>query len=130
MPHRFVRQIEPLVAHGIRELQEGVPLDHTLREIALMGALIGAGLSARGAITTVEQQEAALVGLHPAEIAEPFHAAGGLAALPFRTPVAGTLAGWPAQVGTYGKPAWAGFGKTPMGIGSDPFEVAGNITFC
>lgn len=130
MPHRFVRQIEPLVTHGIRELQEGVPLDHILREVALMGALVGAGLTARGAITTVEQQEAALIGGHPAEVAEPFHAPGALATLPFRAPIAAPFAGWQPQFGTYGKPGWAGLGKTSMGIGTDPFELVGSITFC
>ena len=74
MPHRFVRRIEPLVAHGIREIESGAPIDHTLRETAVMGALVGAGMTPTQAIAAVERYEASLIGTYPGEALEtPWH---------------------------------------------------------
>lgn len=54
---RNLRQIDPLVQHGLREIQSGAPVDHILREVALMGTLVGSGMNVNQAIRAVEQVE-------------------------------------------------------------------------
>ena len=67
---RSLQQIEPLVRHGIQELQAGAPIDHTLREIALMGALVGSGVGVNQAIRSVERIEPQLLSFGGYERAE------------------------------------------------------------
>jgi hypothetical protein len=76
MSHHHRVSITPLVHHGLRELQLGLPIDHVLREVALMGVLVGAGMSPAKAIRSVEKAEPALLGLRPGEEREGFH--GGM----------------------------------------------------
>ena len=70
MPHRYVRAIDPIVQHGIRELREGATVGHTLTEVALMGALVGAGATPTQAVRQVEQMERQLIGMGAWERAE------------------------------------------------------------
>lgn len=65
MPHRLVRQVDPIVRHGLQELQAGATAEHTLREVAIMSALVGAGASPAEAMRYVERREEALVGPEP-----------------------------------------------------------------
>jgi|GEM_PF-6120714 len=101
MPHRFLRAVDPIVRHGIEELRLGLSIDHTLREVALMAALVGAGVAPTQAIRTVESREAELLGLPPGEAAERFHARRGRAY------------GMP-----YGKTCGTTYGKAPTGYGT------------
>ncbi|MDF2627756.1 MAG: hypothetical protein K0R39_1587 [Symbiobacteriaceae bacterium] len=104
---RNLRQVEPIVQHGIQELQAGAPFDHTLREIALMATLVGAGISVREAIRAVEQAEPQLLSYGGYERAEPqMH--GGV--------YGKTGVGMPVG---YAKPMPAGYGK-PVGYGMQP----------
>lgn len=73
MPYRFMRSVEPIVRHGLRELRLGLPIDHVLREVTLMGALVGTGESPRRAIRTVERLEPRLLGLARGEAGEWYH---------------------------------------------------------
>ncbi len=67
MPHRYIRAVEPVVQHGLREMSlEGASLEHVIREVALMGALVGAGSTATEAIRQVEAIERELIGPSPA----------------------------------------------------------------
>jgi hypothetical protein len=88
---RNLRQIEPIVQHGLQELQGGAPVDHTLREVALMASLVGGGVSMNEAIRTVERLESQLLSYGGYERAETMY-----------------------HPGTYGKPT--GVGK-PAGVG-------------
>lgn len=104
MPHRFVRAVAPVVTHGLREMSvEGASLEHTLLQAALMGALIGTGVSPTQAVRQVEAAEAQLIGMHRGEIVEPA----------FHPGYAG------AGAGMYGKPY--GKGKMPYGQTISPY---------
>jgi hypothetical protein len=77
---QMVRTLDPIVQHGIEELRAGVSIEHTLREVALMGAMVGKGASPAEAIRAVERREEALIGTEPQEAFErAFHP--GLAAM-------------------------------------------------
>ncbi|HWI63038.1 MAG TPA: hypothetical protein VNT75_14415 [Symbiobacteriaceae bacterium] len=95
---RSLRQIEPLVRHGIQELREGTSLPHTLAEVAMMGALIGAGASANQAIRTVERLETQLLGGTGREMGETMYH-GGMVQQGYAQPGMVTQA--------YGKPSFA-----------------------
>lgn len=64
MPERTLTgaSVDAIVRHAAAELRMGAPLDHVLREAALMGALYGGGLSQQEAIRRLEAREAALLG--------------------------------------------------------------------
>lgn len=106
---RSLRQIEPLVRHGIQELRQGAPIDHTLREVALMGTMVGAGLNANQAIRTVERFESQLLSYGGYERAEQaYHTA------PWGQQVGGygqQIGGYGQQIGGYGQQVGGGFGK-------------------
>jgi hypothetical protein len=57
-----VQAVEPLVLHGVQEIQYGGTIDHTLRQVSLAGWLMGRGMSASDAIRQVEAAEYAGVG--------------------------------------------------------------------
>ena len=100
MPYRLMRAVEPIVAHGLRELRmEGANREHTLREVALMGALVGMGMPASQAIRLVEAMAAELLGMPRGEAREPEHAGYG---------------GYPGQ-GGWGK-GFPGMGFPGMGF--------------
>jgi len=115
---RNLRQIEPLVRHGIAELQSGAPADHTLREIALMSTLVCAGATPSQAIRTVERFEPQLLGLlGPYERAETLYhpelARQQALGVPFG--YGKTQFGVPMGKGVYGKQLPTGF--VPAGAG-------------
>lgn len=56
--------VGPIVEHGIREFAAGVSLDHTLRETAVAGVLIGMGCDPMQAIAAVEQFERMCPGVY------------------------------------------------------------------
>jgi hypothetical protein len=132
MPRRFVRQVEPIVHHGLRELRLGIPVDHTLREVALMGALVGAGMSPVQAIHSVERHEAALIGMPRGEqfemMCHPQLAYGGK---PWTMGAPDMGYGKPPACPTgMGKPPACptGMGKppvSPMGLGKPPVSPMG-----
>jgi hypothetical protein len=62
---RLLQSVEPVVRHGLREVQGGAPIQHALREIALMAALIGSGVPPAEAIRRVESGERGLIGFPP-----------------------------------------------------------------
>lgn len=70
------RTLTPIVQHGTREIRMGAPLEHVLREVALVGALMGTGMTAQQALQYVEQRERQMIGM-PArgEAWEPWHRA-------------------------------------------------------
>jgi len=75
MPYWLMRAVEPIVAHGLREFRtEGANREHILREVALMGALVGTGMPAAQAIRLVEAMEPQLLGMPRGETQEPDHA--------------------------------------------------------
>ena len=93
MPHWLMRAVEPIVAHGLREMRmEGANREHILREVALMSALVGTGMPAAQAIRLVEALEPQLLGMPRGEAREPEHAG-------------------------YGYPEMGGFGKGFPGMG-------------
>lgn len=102
MPHRLVRMVEPIVRHGIRENALGVPLEHTLRQVAIMGVLVGAGASPARAIASVERREASLIGISPQEAAAAAGTTGmmwpGAQAYPMGWTVAPTAMPWTATM--------------------------------
>lgn len=117
MPHRYLRAVEALVAHGVREMSvEGASLEHTLREVALMAALVGAGANPTTAIRQVEAIEPELLRMHPGEAIEGFHTgaipgAFGKGATPY-----GKGAGIPGATGVPGTmPGAYGKGAMPYG---------------
>lgn len=121
---RSLRQIEPIVRHGIQELQGGAPVDHTLREVALIGMLVGGGASVTEAIRTVERLEPQLLSYGGYEQAETTYHPGTYG----KPTGAGKPAGYgmPTGVGkptSYGKPVGygmpTGVGK-PVGYGMQP----------
>lgn len=111
LPFRYAQAVEPIVRHGLREGSvPGANLTHVLREVAIMGALVGAGLPAQEAIRQVEAVERQLLGWQPGEVVEygPMGGAG------------------------YMKPPGMGFGKQPgmgkppgMGFGKPPGMMPG-----
>jgi hypothetical protein len=74
MPHRYIPMLEPIVRHGMRELNTGAPIPHVLRQVALTSALVGAGLPPARAHRIVESLEPLLIGMGPWERFEPYHA--------------------------------------------------------
>ncbi len=75
MPYWLMRAVEPIVAYGLREFRtEGANREHILREVALMGALVGTGMPAAQAIRLVEAMEPQLLGMPRGETQEPDHA--------------------------------------------------------
>lgn len=75
MPQWLMRAVEPIVAHGLREMRtEGADREHILREVALMSALVGTGMPAVQAIRLVEAMEPQLLGMPRGEAREPEHA--------------------------------------------------------
>ena len=78
MPQWLMRAVEPIVAHGLREMRtEGADREHILREVALMSALVGSGMPAAQAIRLVEAMEPQLLGMPRGETREPEHAGYG-----------------------------------------------------
>lgn len=63
---RYLRMVDPVVQHGMREIQQGASVEHTLRETALIAAMVGAGIDPSRAIAQVERAEATLLGPSPA----------------------------------------------------------------
>lgn len=141
MPHRFLRAVEPVVAHGLREMSvEGANLEHTLLEVALMSALVGSGVAPTQAIRRVEAEEAELLRTHPGEAVEPYHAGAagvgvgqfgkgvqplGKGAQPWgkgAQPWAKDMQTWGAGMQPWGKgmQPW-GAGKQPWGQGAMPY---------
>jgi hypothetical protein len=118
MPHRLQRLIDPIVQEGLTELQKGAPLVHTLREVILMGAFLGAGLSPREAMATVERYEPQLIGMGPWEAREPLRHPG-LAATYGLTPTTtaptwGTKSAAPIGWGAAAAPTAQPMGASPM----------------
>ncbi|HEY8347194.1 MAG TPA: hypothetical protein VIL07_07945 [Symbiobacteriaceae bacterium] len=107
MPHQFRQKVEPIVRHGLRELRAGAPVDHVLREVALMAALVGTGLSASEAIRAVERAEPQLLGLPRGEEWEGWHWSPP-SPLPLR-PV--PMPGWPFGKGSQVPTGPWGMGK-------------------
>lgn len=54
----------PLVEHGIHEFAYGVSLSHTLREMAVAGALLAMGCDPMQAIAAIEQFERMCPGVY------------------------------------------------------------------
>jgi hypothetical protein len=73
MPQRFIPLLEPIVRHGVRELNTGAPILHVLRQVALTSALVGAGLPPDQAHRIVESLEPLLIGMGPWERFEPYY---------------------------------------------------------
>jgi hypothetical protein len=116
MPQRFVGSVAPLVRHGLQELQYGLPVEHVLREVALMGALVGTGVTPTQAVQAVERVEPTLLGLARGEERESFHAgAAGAGAAPYGKGAAQFGMGpWATGAGTMGVPMYgqpSAFGK-------------------
>lgn len=102
----WMRRIEPIVRHGLREIEGGAAVEHTLREVALMGVLVGRGVPPAEAIRRVERREGPEAGLMPGESWERMHhpgmhgwAGGGYCGVPMYG------AGMPWGMGGYGG-AW------------------------
>lgn len=118
MPHRFMRAVESLVAHGLREMSvEGASLEHVLREVALMGALVGSGVDPTEAIRQVESIEPQLLRTHPGERIEPYYPGHYGTGTTGAADTAG-ITGIPG-IGTMGLPEPFGTGKAPFGKGVD-----------
>lgn len=146
LPLRFVPLIEPIVQHGQREASmEGASLVHTLREVALMGALVGSGLPPQQAIEMVEAMEPQLIGPSPAgEYEKPWTMGkgwpgmakggmmgkggmgkpwpGGMGWSGMGKPWPGSMGGWPGGMGWpgMGKPWPGSMGGWPGGMGEWP----------
>ncbi|HLN63595.1 MAG TPA: hypothetical protein VK464_18825 [Symbiobacteriaceae bacterium] len=99
-----VQTVQPLVEHGLREIQAGGTVEHSLREVALAGWLVGRGQTPQNAIRIVEQSEYAGVdGLRRGE--------------PAYEPGYGGATGWPGTGGMPGTgmmPGWPGMGTGMM----------------
>lgn len=106
--------MDPIVRHGMRELKG--PLKHTLREVALIGALVGAGTPVNEAIRRVEQMEPRWVGRMPGEEWERMHGGWAGAGMPGMMPGGMGMPG----MGMTGKP------MPPMGMpGKGVYGMAG-----
>lgn len=102
---RALGRVDTLVNHAVSEIQGGANVQHVLREVALMGALVGAGISADRAIREVERAEAQLVG-GTEQVEAGYHQG-----------VAGQAYGMPMYTGqAYGKQTGQVYG-VPMGVG-------------
>jgi hypothetical protein len=115
---RAMGSVDALVNHGLSELQGGTSPAHVLREVALMGALVGAGMTASRAIRSIESAEARLVG--GAERAETgYHTGAGMGmGMPMGMGM-GVGMGMPMTMGQWAPTAGvAGAGVTPWGAGT------------
>lgn len=124
MPHKLLKMVEPIVRHGMRELAEGVPVEHVLYEVALMAALVGSGVPAAQAIATIEKHEAELIGAPAGERAERKHWAPGGHWHPGAAMMPWGCGHMGKGMGGKGK----GMGKAPwgwdprMGMGASPWD--------
>lgn len=57
MSDRMARMVEPAVEHGVKEMSKGAPVEHAMREVALIGLMIGVGYPAHMAVRHVERKE-------------------------------------------------------------------------
>ncbi|MFZ5827565.1 MAG: hypothetical protein ACOY94_24955 [Bacillota bacterium] len=106
----------------MREMSvEGANLEHTLREVALMAALVGSGVSPTQAIRRVEVEEAQLLRGHPGEAVEPYHT-GAFGAGQLMQPWGKGTQPWGAGMQPWGAcmQPW-GAGMQPSGKGAMPY---------